>query len=126
MNYYTAPLQFFDRHFFLCETTYSVVFYTFLEIIMRQFPYKFTFSTVAHNPFCSSQPSMVHWLSSSIFPCSVVCSFGWLSRYGNTRPNLTSSCPTPPKPIHFQKAYDNSYSNIAKGTTDPGVDCFVQ
>ena len=32
----------------------------------------------------SSQPSMVHWLSSPIFPCSVV----WLSsRYGNTRPN---------------------------------------
>ena len=24
------------------------------------------------NPFCSSQPSLVHWLSSSIFPCSVV------------------------------------------------------
>ena len=68
MNYYTAPLQFFERHFFLCETTYSVVFYTFLEIIMRQFPYEFTFSTVAHNPFCSSQPSMVHWLSSPIFP----------------------------------------------------------
>ena len=26
---------------------------------------------------CSSQPSMVHWLSSSIFPCSVVCLVGW-------------------------------------------------
>ena len=24
---------------------------------------------------CSSQPSLVHWLSSSIFPCLVVCSF---------------------------------------------------
>ena len=24
------------------------------------------------NIFCSSQPSLVHWLSSSIFPCSVV------------------------------------------------------
>ena len=60
---------------------------------------------------CSSQPSMVHWLSSPIFPCSVV----WLSsRYGNTRPNLTSSCPTPPKPNHFQKAYDNSYSKMNK------------
>ena len=23
--------------------------------------------------YCSSQPSMVHWLSSSIFPCSFVC-----------------------------------------------------
>ena len=35
--------------------------------------------------FCSSQPSMVHWLSSSIFPCSFGRS---LSRYGNIRPNL--------------------------------------
>ena len=39
---------------------------------------------------------------------------GWLSRYGDTRPNLTSSCPTTPKPIHFQKAYDNSYSKMNK------------
>ena len=31
--------------------------------------------------FCSSQPSMVHWLSSSIFPfCRL---FVCLSRYGN-------------------------------------------
>ena len=43
---------------------------------------------------CSSQPSMVHWLSSPIFPCSFVR----LSRYGDTRPNLTSSCPKPPNP----------------------------
>ena len=55
--------------------------------------------------FCSSQPSMVHWLSSPIFPCPVGC----LSRYGDTRPNLTSSCP---KPIDFRKAYDNSCSKI--------------
>ena len=27
---------------------------------------------------CSSQPSIVHWLSSPIFPCSVVRLFGWL------------------------------------------------
>ena len=33
----------------------------------------------------------------SLFGCSVV----WLSRYGNTRPNLTSSCPTPPNPYIF-------------------------
>ena len=34
---------------------------------------------------CSSQPSMVHWLSSSIFPSSAfVCS----SRFGDIRPNL--------------------------------------
>ena len=45
--------------------------------------------------FCASQPSMVHWLSSSIFPCSVGCLVVWLSRYGNTLQNLTSSCPTP-------------------------------
>ena len=39
--------------------------------------------------FCSSQPSMVHWLSSSIFPfCLFVCSFVRPSRYGNIRPNL--------------------------------------
>ena len=31
--------------------------------------------------YCSSQPSMVQWLSSSIFPCLS-------SRYGNIRPNL--------------------------------------
>ena len=55
--------------------------------------------------YCSSQPSMVHWLSSPIFP--FVCS----SRHGNTRPNLTSSCPTP-KPIYFLKAYDNTYSKM--------------
>ena len=36
--------------------------------------------------YCSSQPSMVHRLSSSIFPC---LSFVRLSpRYGNIRPNL--------------------------------------
>ena len=34
---------------------------------------------------CSSQPSMVHWLSSPIFPCSSVVR---LSRYGDIRPNL--------------------------------------
>ena len=61
---------------------------------------------------CSSQPSMVHWLSSPIFPCSVVWLFGCLSRYGNIRLNLTSTCPRPPKPIHFLKAYDNSYSKM--------------
>ena len=52
-------------------------------------------------PFCSSQPSIVHWLSSSIFPCLVVWLFGCSSRYGDTRPNLTSSCPTPPNPYIF-------------------------
>ena len=31
--------------------------------------------TIFRIHFCSSQPSMVHGLSSSIFPCSVVCSF---------------------------------------------------
>ena len=34
---------------------------------------------------CSSQPSMVQWLSSPIFP---FCSFSRLSRYGDIRPNL--------------------------------------
>ena len=52
---------------------------------------------------CSSQPSMVHWLSSSIFPCLVVRLFGWLSCHGNTRRNLTSRCPIPPNPYIFWK-----------------------
>ena len=41
---------------------------------------------------CSSQPSIVHWLSSSIFPCLFVClsvsPSVRPSRYGNIRPNL--------------------------------------
>ena len=49
--------------------------------------------------YCSSQPSLVHWLSSPISPFLVFC----LSRYGNIRPNLTSSCPTPPNPYIFWK-----------------------
>ena len=43
-----------------------------------------------------------------MFPCLVVR----LSRHGDTRPNLTSTCPGHPKPIHFLKAYDNSYSKM--------------
>ena len=49
---------------------------------------------------------MVHWLSSPIFPCSVV------------RPAMVTSSPPPlllapdPKPIHFLKAYDKSYSKM--------------
>ena len=58
--------------------------------------------------YCSSQPSMVHWLSSSIFPCLFGCS----SRYGDTGPNLTSLCPRPPKPLHFLKSYHNAYSKM--------------
>ena len=49
--------------------------------------------------YCSSQPSIVHWLSSSIFPCLVVRS----SCHGNIWPNLTSSCPTTPNPYIFRK-----------------------
>ena len=44
----------------------------------------------------------------------LVCLFSCLSRVGNTRPNLTSTCPRPPKPKNFVKAYDNSYSKINK------------
>ena len=47
------------------------------------------------NQYCSSQPSIVHWLSSSIFPCSS------LSRYGDIRINLTSTYPRPPNPYIF-------------------------
>ena len=62
--------------------------------------------------YCSSQPSMIHWLSSPIFPCLLFVRS--LSRYGNTRLNLTSSCPRPPKPIHFLRAYDDSCSKMNK------------
>ena len=42
--------------------------------------------TSKENVFCSSQPSIVHWLMSNpIFPCSVVCSFvlGHSGDFGN-------------------------------------------
>ena len=42
-------------------------------------------SSKTQTSYCSFQPSMVHWLSSSIFPCLFVC---LSSRYGNIRPNL--------------------------------------
>ena len=51
---------------------------------------------------------MVHWLSSSIFPCLFGCS----SRHGDTGPNFTSFCPRPPKPLLFLKAYHNAYSKM--------------
>ena len=35
--------------------------------------------------YCSSKPSMVHWLTNSIFPCLL---FVCLSRYGNIRSNI--------------------------------------
>ena len=45
----------------------------------------FFFTISPSYSICSSQPSMVHWLSSSIFPCWLVVRS---SRYGNIRPNL--------------------------------------
>ena len=42
-----------------------------------------------------SLPWSIGWVSLSFLVCS--------SRYGNTRPNLTSSCPTPPNPYIFWK-----------------------
>ena len=57
--------------------------------------------------YCSSQPSMVHWLSSPIFP--FVCSFVPLW-WHPTKSHF--SLPHTPKPIHFLKAYDNSYSKM--------------
>ena len=46
---------------------------------------------------CSSQPSMVHdRVALSFLVWLVVCS----SRYGDTSPNLTSSCPPPPPQTH--------------------------
>ena len=44
----------------------------------------YTLTTTSVLKFCSSQPSVVHWLSSSIFDCSFVRP----SRYSNIRPNL--------------------------------------
>ena len=53
-------------------------------------------------PNCSSQPSMVQWLSSSIFPCSFFCLF--------VRPAMVTSsplplllAPDPPNPYIFWK-----------------------
>ena len=43
------------------------------------------------------------WLRSPIFPCLFVRLVVRSSRYGDTRPNLTSSCPTPPNPYIFWK-----------------------
>ena len=47
---------------------------------------------IKHN--CSSQPSMVHWLSSPLFPCLS------LSCHGDIP---TSTCPRPPNPYIFWK-----------------------
>ena len=43
--------------------------------------------------FCSSQPSMVNWLSSPIFPCLFVRSF--------VCPAMVTSFPSPPPPSSF-------------------------
>ena len=45
---------------------------------------------------CSTQPSIVHWLSSSIFPC-------WLSRYRDIFSISTPTCPTPSNIYIFWK-----------------------
>ena len=47
--------------------------------------------------FCSSQPSIVHWLSSSIFPCSFICSFVCPAMVTPDQIS-TSTCPRPPNP----------------------------
>ena len=46
-----------------------------------------------------SLPWSIGWVALSF----LVRSFVRLSRHGNTRPNLTSSCPTPPNPYIFWK-----------------------
>ena len=56
-----------------------------------------------------SLPWSIGWVALSFL---VRCSLS--SCHGNTWPNLTSTCPRPPKPIHFLKAYDNSYSKMNK------------
>ena len=49
---------------------------------------------------CSSQPSMVHWLSSPIFPfCSFVCRPAMVTSYQIS----TSTSPRPPNPYIFWK-----------------------
>ena len=53
---------------------------------------------------------MAKQLYLSLFVHLFVC----LSRYGDTRPNLHFYLPQTPKPIHFLKAYDNSYSKMNK------------
>ena len=64
------------------------------------------------SPNCSSQQSLVHWLSTTQWVALSFLVSCLLSRHRDIRPNLTSTCPRPPKPIHFQKAYDNSYSKM--------------
>ena len=58
-----------------------------------------------------SLPWSIGWVALSFL---FVCSFVRPSRYGNIRPNLHFYFPHTPKPIHFLKAYDNSYSKMNK------------
>ena len=77
--------------YIFCFSLSSIQVFFFISSqthIINKFNSLFTF----HN--CSSQPSMVHWLSSSIFPCSLFV----------VRPAMvTSPCylPQTPKFIHF-------------------------
>ena len=61
-NYFSRPLRWlmrwrWDRAVHCLHTVFTVILFKLLYI-------------------CSSQPSIVHWLSSSIFPCLVVRSVG--------------------------------------------------
>ena len=96
-----------------CKKSLWIFFYNFFKLLFRTIFRKcslwivyfkfcllwFHIKLFVNFANCSSQPSMVHWLSSPIFPFLVV----QLSRHGDTRPNLTSTCPTPPNPYIFWK-----------------------
>ena len=68
-----------------------------------RFAVDWRFSEIFCSSNCSSQPSMVHWLSSSIFPCLVVRSVGCPAMVTPVQISLLVA-----PPIHFLKAYDNS------------------
>ena len=58
-----------------------------------------TLKVVEHiGKYCSSQPSMVHWLSSSIFP---FCSFGRCPAMVTSDQISNSTSPRPPNPYIF-------------------------
>ena len=81
---FDEPAQRFHRHII---ENYAVFSVHHLQIVI--------FSFIAH----LSLPWSIGWVALSFLFRLVGCS----SRYGDTRPNLTSSCPTPPNPYIFWK-----------------------
>ena len=72
------------------ELSVCAIFYVFSN-------YGFRFILLLNLNFCSSQPSMVHWLSSPIFPCLVGCRPAMVT----SDQISTSTSPRPPNPYIF-------------------------